>query len=197
MDKYIDFLKQHLDLNTIESALAKISIKEKKYKKGEMIFLPEYIHDAAPFLADGLARGYYIDENGKETTWHFYFNDEYSHLTNFFVIDYHSFIYQVPSKIHFEAVQDCTLYFTSKKDLELLQTLSKKWLKFSLNIAELAYSFVHEKYFSQITQSADARFEFIQQTMPHILDKVPQYQIASYIGITPQHLSRLKKQYKN
>lgn len=189
----MEYLSKKLDLSTIEVALTQIALKEKRYQKGEMIFFAEHIHDCGVFLESGLARGYFIDENGKDTTWHFYFNDEYSHDTNLFVIDYNSFIYQKPSKIHFEALSDCSLIFLKKKDLELLHSLSKKWLKFSLDIAESAYSFVHEKYFSQITQSAEQRYAFLQQTMPHLLEKVPQYHLASYIGITPQHLSRLKK----
>ena len=62
-------------------------------------------------------------------------------------------------------------------------------------MAEEAYSYLHTRVIERESKSAKERFiDFIKKT-PHLLDKVPQYHIASFLGITPQHLSRLKKEF--
>jgi len=80
-----------------------------------------------------------------------------------------------------------------KEDIDYLCSQSLKWSEFMRRASDMAYSLVHEKYFAQLVQNAEERFAKFLKTTPHLLSKVPQYHIASYLGITPQHLSRLKK----
>jgi hypothetical protein len=64
-------------------------------------------------------------------------------------------------------------------------------------ISQEAYTYLHNSIIIRQTKTAKERFEnFISET-PYLLEKVPQYHIATFLGITPQHLSRLKKEYKN
>ena len=64
-------------------------------------------------------------------------------------------------------------------------------------MAQEAYSYLHILTIQRQTLTASERFEYFIKQTPHLLDKVPQYHIATLLGITPQHLSRLKKKYKN
>lgn len=57
-----------------------------------------------------------------------------------------------------------------------------------------AYSYLHNLIIQRQTLTAKERFEEFIKNTPHLLDKVPQYHIATFLGITPQHLSRLKKE---
>ncbi|CUV66060.1 putative Cyclic nucleotide-binding protein [Sulfurovum sp. enrichment culture clone C5] len=193
MNKYLEFLNQNITLSSDEVQLLNNNLNQKHFQKGETIHHCEHIHDGIYFIESGTARGYYIDENGKDTTWYIYFNDENSHLTNLVVFDYDSYLNQTPSKLHFEALSDCSVWIMKKKDIEYLCSQYLKWSEFMRRSSDMAYSLVHQKYFTQLVQNAEERFaEFLIKT-PYLLHKVPQYHIASYLGITPQHLSRLKK----
>lgn len=196
MSKFFEFLNHNIDLAGDEIALLSNRIVQKYFQKGETIHHAEHIHDSIYFLESGIARGYYIDENGKDTTWYIYFNDENSHLTNLVVFDYDSYLCQTPSKLHFEAITDCSFQVMKKEDKDYLCAHHLKWSEFMRRSSDLAYSLVHQKFFSQLVMNAESRFAQFLETTPYLLDKVPQYHIASYLGITPQHLSRLKKMNK-
>jgi uncharacterized protein YerC len=64
-------------------------------------------------------------------------------------------------------------------------------------MSEEAYTYLHDLVVERETKSATERFENFVEKTPFLLEKVPQYHIATFLGITPQHLSRLKKEYKN
>lgn len=152
--------------------------------------------DQLLFINNGLARAYILDENGKDYTWSIFFNDENSHMTNLFVVDYDSFINQSESKLSIEALADCELVGMHHSDLMLLYDKQKKSEHLGRILSQEAYSYIHNIIIDKQTKSAKERFdEFMNNTPPYLLDKIPQYHVATFLGgITPpQHLSRLKK----
>jgi len=62
-------------------------------------------------------------------------------------------------------------------------------------MSQEAYSYLHKQTIDRQIQSAEERFEEFMQKTPYLLEKVPQYHIASFLGVTPQYLSGLKKRY--
>ena len=111
--------------------------------------------------------------------------------------DYESFINQTPSKLAIDALEDCEVVVIDYEDLEFLYDNTKIGNKFGRLISQEAYTYLHNSIIIRQTKTAKERFEdFINET-PYLLEKVPQYHIATFLGITPQHLSRLKKEYKN
>ncbi|MEJ2373116.1 MAG: hypothetical protein P8Y22_05595, partial [Sulfurimonas sp.] len=108
-----------------------------------------------------------------------------------------SFLHQKPTEMYIEALEDTELITVSYKDVQFLYNNFKKWERFGRLMTEAAYSYLHKQTIQRQTKSANERFELFMQDTPFLLDKVPQYHIASFLGITPQHLSRLKKEYKN
>ncbi|MGD9970155.1 MAG: Crp/Fnr family transcriptional regulator [Sulfuricurvum sp.] len=193
MNTLLEFLCRNVDLGDGDTETLAREFHPKRFDKGSMIHHVEHVHDSIYFIESGIARGYYIDENGKDTTWYIYFNDENAHLTNLVVFDYFSYLNALPSNLHFEAISDCTFQVVPKALIEHLCQQDVRWSEFMREASNQAYSLVHEKYFAQLVCNAEARFaKFLQET-PHLLEKVPQYHIASFLGITPQHLSRLKK----
>lgn len=193
MENYKKFMQNHLDLNEEEMIALASHNSVRSYSKGEMIYFAEHTHTTVNFLESGIARGFYVNESGKDTTWYLYFNNDKSHPTNLFVFDYNSFIHQTKSNLAFEATTDCVIYSVEKKLIDYLCFTDRRWLEFARRMSDLAYSLVHQKYFSQLVLSAEEKYAEFLVTTPHLLNIVPQYHIASYLGITPQHLSRLKK----
>lgn len=195
--KYKEFILQHISLNSTEWNNLKSRLKIMHYKKGEIIHNIGSVCTKLMFINSGLARGYIIDENGKDHTWSIHFNDKNSHMTNLFVVDYESFINQTESKLCIDAIEDCELVVIDYKDVQFLYNNTKKGDRFGRLMSDQAYTYLHNIIIQRQTKSAKERFEEFVKTTPHLLEKVPQYHIATFLGITPQHLSRLKKEYKN
>jgi CRP-like cAMP-binding protein len=195
--KYKSFIDKYISFNTIEWTLLKSKLKIVHFKKGEIIHYAGDICSSMMFVNSGLARAYLLDENGKDFTWSIFFNDENAEMTNLFIVDYDSFINQSPSKMSFEILEDCEVVVSSYKDIQFLYNRLKKGEQFGRLMSQEAYSYLHNYFITRQTHSAKERFDdFIDRT-PYLLEKVPQYHIASLLGITPQHLSRLKKEYIN
>lgn len=193
---YKSFIQQYLNLNLLEWKLVESKLQIKIIKKGETILHQGDVCHNLYFINSGLARGYIIDENGKDFTWSIYFNDKNAHMTNLFVTDYESFLHQKGSRIHIEALEETEVVVTSYANVQFLYNKLKKGERFGRLMAETAYSYIHNRTIDKQLKSAKERFEeFLEQT-PYLLEKVPQYHIATFLGITPQHLSRLKKEYK-
>ncbi|MFZ2890985.1 Crp/Fnr family transcriptional regulator [Sulfuricurvum sp.] len=195
-NSYKNFIQQYLKLNAIEWKLVELRLTLKSYKAGDIILHQGDICNELYFINSGLARGFIIDENGKDYTWSIFFNDSNAHMSNLFVTNYDSFLHQIPSNIHIETLEDTTLVVVTYQDIQFLYNTLKKGERFGRLMAEEAYSFLHQQIIDRQIKSAKERFEdFLKQT-PYLLHKVPQYHIATFLGITPQHLSRLKKEYK-
>ena len=83
------------------------------------------------------------------------------------------------------------------KDVQFLYDKLKKGERFGRLMSQEAYSYLHKQTIDRQIQSAEERFEEFMEKTPYLLEKVPQYHIASFLGVTPQYLSGLKKRYIN
>lgn len=188
------FIEQYLHFSDEDWELFVSKLHQIEFKKGETILHQGDVCKNLYFMLNGLARAYIIDENGKDLTWSIFFNDNNSHMINLFVTDYDSFLTQSESSLHIEALEDTILVGVDFKSVQFLYQNAKNGDRFGRLMSEVAYRYLHEKTISRRTKSAKERFEeFLKQT-PYLLDKVPQYHIATLLDITPQHLSSLKKE---
>ena len=195
--KYKAFMEQYVSLNLAEWNIVRTKLKLQHYQKGEIIHHVGDICTQLMFINSGLARAFIIDENGKDSTWAIFFNDENANMTNLFVVDYESFINHKESKLEIVALEDCEVVVMNFEDVAFLYDNAKKGNIFGRLMAEAAYSYLHDLVIQRQTLTAKERFEHFIRETPHLLEKVPQYHIASFLGVTPQHLSRLKKEYKH
>lgn len=127
---------------------------------------------------------YNID--GEEKTAFFY-------SKNNFVSDYESYVKEVPSKMNFQAIEDTLL-------IEINKEMANAGLLASQKLSNLAIKFMEDEFIvvqnlirSMLTESPEKRYWDLIKGAPEIVKKVPQNQIASYLGIQPESLSRIKK----
>ena len=191
---FIDFVDSYVSLNPLEKMVLKQKSKVVEFKKGDIIHSVGSVCDRLYFMLEGYARGFVVDENGKDYTWTLIFNDKNSKVENLFAFDCDSFLQDTPSRIEIEALSDCKVLMFLKSDVLMLFDISKKIDRFARFMTEEAYSYLHNMILDRQTKSAKQRLEEFMQTKSHLLDIVPQYHIASLLDITPQHLSRLKKE---
>ncbi len=195
--QYNAFIKKHIEVTPAEWELIESTLFLKRFEKGDTILRQGDICTDIYFINNGLARAYIIDESGKDFTWSIFFNDEKAKVVNLFITEYDSFLRQTPSALYIEALEPCELVGISYENVQLLYDRLKNGERFGRMMAEAAYSYAQNRIIEQLSKSAKARFESFVAHTPHLLDKVPQYHIATFLGITPQHLSRLKKAYRD
>jgi len=194
--KYKQFIKRYISYNFIEWNLFKSKLVIEKFKKGETILHMGDTCEALRFINSGLARAYIINEEGKDYTWSIFFNDKNSHMINLYVVDYDSFLNQTESTLTIEALDDCEFITISYKDVQYLYDTLKKGERFGRIMSQEAYIYLHKQTVDRQSKTAEERFHEFMQKTPHLLDKVPQYYIASLLDITPQYLSQLKNSIK-
>ena len=194
--KYKNFIKQYIDMTVEEWEHYKSKIHIEHYRKGQIIHHVGEVCSKIAFINSGLTRSYMIGEDGKDYTWNIMFNDENAQVNNLFVVDYYSFITQNKSIVNIEVIEDCELLVIAYDDVNSLHNTLHKEEKFSRIISEIAYATLYEKIVDRQMKTSQERFDAFMHTTPYLLDKVPQYHIATYLGMTPQYLSQLKKEYK-
>lgn len=190
-------MNKHITPNRLEWTLISSRLSIRTFLKGEVILHQGDTCERLYFINKGLARGYTIDTDGRDHTWGIYFNDTNAHMTNLFVVEYDSFLHQRPSALQIEALEACELVSCAFEDVQFLYDHLKKGERFGRLMAEEAYTFLHRMMIERQIMSTKERFEQFMRETPYLLEKVPQYHIATYLGITPQHLSRLKRAYRD
>jgi CRP-like cAMP-binding protein len=111
--------------------------------------------------------------------------------------DYESFLLQSPSPDFIEALEDCELFTLSYADMQALYQHSQRFERFGRIIAEKLFIDVAKSKRNLMIQSAEDRYLELLATQPHIFERLPQHLIASYLGIQPQSLSRIRAKISN
>lgn len=136
------------------------------------------------FLQQGAVRGCY-DVDGKEITHWFAFEND-------FVTSFHSFITGEPAVESIQALEGCILWCISKEDLNKLFHYFRE-IESAVRIAyEKYYIRLEERFVNAQFKTAAERYEQLLQQTPHILNRVPLGQVASFLGITQETLSRVR-----
>lgn len=164
------------------------------YTAQEVIARTGDVCDRVRFLVSGMARSCLIDSAGRDFTWCLHFCGEGANFTNRLVIDYASFTHGEPSRLTIEALTDVEVVSVRREEVERTFAGSLAWATVGRVIAERAYYYTHHRVISLLTQSAKERYLLLLQESPDLMKVAPQHYIASYLGITPQSLSRLRRE---
>lgn len=137
------------------------------------------------FINEGLLRLYY-DVEGEEHVRQFHFERS-------FCSEYQSFLTQKPAQMSLQALEDTSLLLISHHDMYALFAEHKEFERLGRILAEQAFIFVSQRFASMLLEDPEIRYQRLVQERPKVMQRVPQYMIASYLGITPQALSRIRK----
>lgn len=111
--------------------------------------------------------------------------------------DYESFLQQTPSDCYIEALEDCELFTLNYADMQALYHHSQRFERFGRLIAEELFIKTARSKRNLMLQSAEDRYLNLLTSQPHIMERLPQHLIASYLGIQPQSLSRIRAKILN
>lgn len=137
------------------------------------------------FINKGLLRMYYLVD-GKEICTGFVAENEY-------IAQYESFLTHQPSLFSIDAMEDCELINLSYTDMQAIYQSRPVFEIFGRKIAEILFIMISSQNTRLLALSPEERYRSVMECHPFIIQRVPQYMIASFIGITPEHLSRLRK----
>ena len=154
-------------------------------KKGEFLTRAGEISRTVSFINKGLMRMFYISD-GREICTGFMGENEY-------ISSYASFLTGQPSAENIDALEDCQIINLTFNDMQSIYNSNPVFEIFGRKIAEKLFILVSSQTTRLLTLSPEERYQSILEHEPYIIQRVPQYMIASYIGITPEHLSRIRK----
>jgi CRP-like cAMP-binding protein len=136
---------------------------------------------------------YYLDENGNEFTCQISFNPNNPIELNQFAVDFNSFISQSPSRYFIEALSDLSVLEISYDDFKILVEKIPSFRELESKINQMITGVLRDDLIDINVLSNDERYDIFLDRYKKLPIKIPQYIIASYLGITPAALSRLKK----
>ena len=169
------------------------NIKMVCYVKGDYISVKDNIWINYMYLNSGLIRSFIITKDGKEFTRQFYFNSSESSVGNLFVTDLRSLLTQKPSSRGFEVLEDCELAVFSHDSITSLYHESYTWERVNRIFAQLAYIQIDEYYCTLLSNTPKEHYIKLKKNMPDLCKRLSQYHIASFLGVTPVTLSRIRQ----
>lgn len=184
MDRLIESIKEYILLTESEIQLLQDAIEKKVYHKNELIFSEGHISDEIYFVMQGCVRLFY-NVDGNDKTAFFY-------TEGTFICAGESYTYNVPAQENYQAIEQTEVYiFTKSKSEKLMKEVPK--LEVIARIATENELITCQKVIASfVTKSAEERYLDLLQTQRDLFQRVPQQYIASFLGVSPETLSRIK-----
>ena len=179
-------IKKHIDLNEEEHDYFISLLTQKKLKKKEFILQQGDTCRNIFFINQGGLRAFYINQNGKESTIMFAIKD-------WWITDMNCFLNQTPAMSNIVALENTSLLQLSFFQLQNLYQRVPKFERFFRILMEKAYVREQLRALDNLTLTAEERYEKFIEKYPKINEQITQKQLASYLGISPEFLSTIKK----
>ena len=160
--------------------------KTERLAKGDFFIKEGSVCRKLAFINSGLVRTYYHSSSSEEITYCFFFAGQ-------MLSAYSSLITGEPTSENLEALADTELFVLSKAVLDKLVASDTRWLLLTKIIAEQQYIELEKRIFLLQKEKAEKRYADLLQSQPEYLQHIPLRYLASYLGITQRHLSRLRK----
>jgi CRP-like cAMP-binding protein len=189
INSLLDNIQNLITLSQAEKDIVTSLFKEKKYKKGDYFLADGQVCKQVGFVTKGLMR-YYINHDGEEKTYAFSQENQY-------VCNYESFLPQSPSSKIIQALEDSDVLVISYNDLQKLYANVREGERFGRIAIEAVFLQILKDINSFYTEAPEVRYERFLKNHADLQQRISQYYIASFIGVKPQSLSRIRKRISN
>jgi CRP/FNR family transcriptional regulator len=181
----IAHINRYVQLSPAEQDLICNGFELKKYKKKEFILQPGKLCNGEYFVLTGLLRQYYVNAKLNEQIVQFA-------LENWWITDQDSLMNNVPATTYIQTLEESEiLYLSSNNKTKLLEQIPKLETYFRL-MMQRAVLALQRRIGFLYNQTDEERFRYFSSMYPDFVQRVPQYMLASYLGFTPQFLSRIR-----
>ena len=186
----LDYIKKYIDLTSEEEILLLSKINIRTYLKNQYIVHQGDVCKNVNFIITGCTKTFYLDTEGQEHIVMFSIED-------WWTSDLGSFITQKPADFNVQCIENTQLIQFSYDNLEELYIEIPKFERLFRKIIERAFVASQKRIVRNFSLDAKERYKIFKTTYPRIDQRVPQYMIASYLGITKEFLSKIKSQLIN
>jgi CRP-like cAMP-binding protein len=194
-EPFFEYMRKSIALDSDIMKLIAEHTSEVTFPQKHVIVAEGGVCNKVYFIVSGTARSYYTDFSGVTVTWAFHFNNDLSIGRNVFALDYRGFITNKPSSIAIETLSEVSALFFTREAVNYLMEKSLNYEIWMRKLDENAYVHMYDRAFSLLTMSATERYHKLLNDEPHLMQMFSNYYIASYLGIAPQSLSRIRTQH--
>ncbi len=174
-----------LDLEMFNKALNKVSIS-----KGQFLLKPGTTVKHEYFVIKGCLKAYYLDDKGSSHIIQFA-------IENWWVGDFDAFYNKIPSKLYIEAIEDSELLAINYDNLQHIYHKAPIFERYFRILTTQAFISQRKRILSTLEKNTQERYLEFCTSYPKIEDRVPNYDIANYLGVSPENLSRVRQQIKS
>ena len=179
-------IEEKIKLSDFEKDICKSLFSPKKLRRRQYILQQDDICKNLIFVEKGILRSYSVDTKGNE------------HILQFapegwWISDIFSFLTGEAAVYNIEAIEDSELLLISNSSLDELYESVPKFERYFRLLSQANMVATHRRLTASLSDSADEKYIRLLSAYPNIVARVPQHMIASYLGITPETLSRVRK----
>lgn len=185
----MEHLKESIPLTEQEESLVAASFQQTKLQKKEFLLSAGQVSQHMRFIVQGCLRAFYMDESAKEHVVQF-------GIEGWWVNDLYSYLTQTPAKQFVQALEPSTVLQIHRDALNRLYDQVPALERFYRQKFERAYVSLQDRTLNAMSKTAEERYLEFRYRYRGIEQRVPQYMVASYLGITPEFLSALRKNLK-
>ncbi|NBP69474.1 MAG: Crp/Fnr family transcriptional regulator [Cytophagia bacterium] len=183
------YVSQFITFSEEEWQMHQALLTRRFLKKGEFLLRAGEVCDHITFINKGLFRTYMII-NDDEVTSNFAFEGNY-------ITEYTSFVSRQPTIDNIVAMEDAEILQMSYNDIQIAYDKAPVWQKFGRLMAEYVLTFISSRNKSLLFNTPEERYLKLMKERPKVIERIPQHYIASYLGIKPESLSRIRKRLMN
>ncbi|HLZ86259.1 MAG TPA: Crp/Fnr family transcriptional regulator [Puia sp.] len=179
------FVAKYITLTEEESAFFHSLLRHKKLRKKQFLLQEGEVCDFEGFILKGCTRTYYLDKEGVETILLFA-------VEEWWVSDLTSFSERKPSNMFIETIEDTellTIDYAGKA--RLFERIPAFERMFRL-LVQRSLGVLQQRFYASVSQTAEERYKQFLEKYPLVAQRVPQHQIARYIGVSPEFLSKVR-----
>ncbi|NGP89494.1 Crp/Fnr family transcriptional regulator [Fodinibius halophilus] len=185
-ESLLQYIDEYVSLTDEEVEILKSLTRIKEVRKRQFVAEQDEICRYENFVVEGCLRSYHLDEEGNEHIIQFA-------VENWWIADMQSFLTQSPAHFSVDAIEPSVLIQFKYEDLQTLYANVPKLERFFRLIVQRAYIASQKRIVASYSKDAGKRYIDFRNQYPDIEKRVPQYMIASYLGISPEFLSKIRR----
>lgn len=189
IDLLLESISKFVPLTTSEKTLIEKSVREKTIRKGQFLLHEGAVCKATAFVTEGSLRTFHTDLNGQEHIVQFA-------IEGWWISDLNSFIMQVPAAFNVQAIEDSVVLEIPFEALERLYVEIPSLERYFRIITQRAFIAFQQRAIQNISMTAEDRYLSFQEKFPKLELRIPQKLVASYLGVSAEFLSKIKKRLR-